>query len=348
MAKFSAISWARASLGNLEVPYSLAGRAHAFVFDGHSVRISIPRFEVGPDFNPVGKSGRIATLSEWTSTDGLSSAWYQIACVEIEIDIPKALDAKAGTFDRPPNAFDLYSTAEQGANTAVTLEYSTRMWAAYQHWLRVCRWVTGQWLLGDPTASAKSGYPRLDYARIKRKNDLKDFWALGGYVHLLRTAKIGDGPWLQIQHALAAHAQPPAWITFLAQAADRIHAEDPTGALLSCAIACETVARAAYFTAAGSPPNEVVEDLMQRVAAQAVIDRWSALTGSGAKAPEVKKLHALFDQRNKVIHAGNIEDLTIAKVKTYFDAAITFVDVADKWYFEARSEVNFRVPLDVV
>lgn len=341
---FKARAWARGPLSGLQVTGDLFGSKHVFRFRNRQFHLTVPNVQIGEDFYPVEAHKEVASLCERRSADpAIETTWYEPAFIEIYTDLENAISAPAGIFSVPNNAFDLVGKQRASRNTNLVKEYDNYLADAFDHWQRIVRWITGSSELGAPLAGMRLTSPRMEFTRVLRVRDGKTYWAIGGFFEAMRRTRLDAEAWRAVESALTAGFEAPVWFTYLDEAHHRLIGSDFTGALLSSAIACETVARQVLWFSAGATEDAVARDLVDRVAAQTIVGRWAELTGLPKAKTHVGDVHTIFDRRNKLVHIGGANALDEQTTKKLTSAARTFVCTADEWLSTKQSLRNPRL-----
>lgn len=343
--KVTASAWARASVESLEVTGDLFGQSHVFEHNERVVEIKLPVVEIGADLRPLGRGNEVATLhSSLAENPQLETTSYAIAWVEVTVALTEQLTLPVQLLQMSPKRPEIAGEQLTKRLDALAIQYEARLATALNHWEAVVRWVTGSSALGRPNASSGRGSAlRLNFTSIVRASDQHRFWTPTNVVALHKGTEINAAAWGAIAAALAAGHEAPIWFRYLDEAHHRFMAWDVTGAVLSAAIACETLAREAFWLASGSPPK-AARDLIDRVSIRAILERWHLLTSVPKSQVRISEVSKLFNLRNRLMHAGGTgADLDRQVVHNLLSAARQFICAADDWYFQSRGTENPRL-----
>lgn len=339
--RFEPQAYCQTDVGNFEIPRSLAKASHSFTVDNTDFTIQLPDFDVDNEFKLTGAQAHHVELSSYTPALGRDSAFINVKRITILAEVSEELISPPGVFEQQANAPGLFSLSEQTRNSRLVEKYARLMYGSFQYWKRVARWVTNSWLLAEASAEAKSLGPQVNFARINDKASGRPFWVSGGIVQLNGRSKVSEVDWARIGLAVAAQAEPPVWISFYNDAVERLNVDDVFGCIASCVIAAETVAREAYHVAAGRPQNSAAVDLMQRVAATTVIDKWKLLTNLPTMPPGASDMKKLLQVRNSLFHLGDQTGIGPGAARRYLTSCGDFVLAVDAWIIAETCETRF-------
>jgi len=196
---------------------------------------------------------------------------------------------------------------------------------ALEYWLRLLRWRTGNWMIGQRQVSGlESGWATYlaDAASEMRFYSGPVDFSVGG------RRPISKRVWNSAQESLSAQAEPPVWYQFLFDGEPRLGVDDLHGSVLSLAIACESLLRALFSKHVGAPRDAEFLRLINLVPVMRLLERWRQL-GFRSKAWERsmdrKAIKSLFECRNRIMHRGSTQELTRAECERYARAARPFV-----------------------
>lgn len=317
----------------------LLGRSQEFPYSGHAARIALPSAEFAEgSAEPTGANANVVSFRNgWANDPRPEVSYYQLEYVNVEIDVPKRVKIPKELLRHP--AVRKSPEADKAAPhlEKLTNDCDDLLAGALRHWMKVARWATDQHAIGV-TDWEVDGAPDLKMARLYEKQSGFGIWASTVVTQFKRAAEIDEKKWDHIGRVLVAGHTPPIWFEYLVEASHRLADQDYSGSVLSSAIACETMARAAFSHLAGNPPNAAAGDLIDRIAAQAIIGRWEKLTGIKAAGA----VHKLFETRNGLVHSGRTGSVDKSKATTSFEAARKFVENGDEWWFAEKGLNNPR------
>lgn len=347
MTTVQTLAWARAMVQSLDIAGDLFGRSHRFKHDARPVEIRIPPVPVGDDFRPIGRASETAALFGWqTENPTLETSRYHLFALEITIEMTEQPTVPVAIFDKPPIQMEIAGPDLAEELTDLVHGYEDRLAAAFQHWQQVARWISSSNALGSSQEMALSNADQLEFTRLIRADDRKAFWLAGGYASLGPATTLNKHLWYAIEDALSHDDSPPLWFRYLDDAFRNGVVRDLPGVVLSCAIACETLAREALWLSSGSTTNPDARDLIDRVPVSSILGRWQRLTGISRIDSRIREINGLFELRNKLMHVGGRgKALDEPAAEKFFEATRAFVLTGDEWYFRERGLTNPRSPV---
>lgn len=321
---------------------AILGRTHTFQYENHDIKISLPVIQFADDSNePSGENAHLVNFrSGWVDRNSPERSFYSVEYLDIEIAIDGTQEIPNSTLAHRAVQIPESKTGETAKLDEIAEKYQSMLVSVWRHWIRMTRWATNQYQVGLNDIEIGDG-GEISYPRICERETRYAVWASPVVFRVLRSAEIDLPRWDHIQTVLNTGHLPPIWFEYLVEAHSRFERSDFSGCLLSCAIACETITRAAFRRLAGTPLNETAGELIDRTAAQAILGNWKKLTGIKADGA----VHALFDQRNKLVHSGHIDGIDRQNAALAMKTAISFVEEADKWWFDEIGEPNLRTAI---
>lgn len=316
----------------------ILGSFHTFSVSGHKARVILPSAEFADDsHDPIGKTAGIVHFSSGYVGQGFEKSFYRLDRIYVEVDVQELVRIPKSVLDidavqKSPDLINSHPHLE-----TISVQYEELAEHAWAHWMRVARWAINEPLIGLPDWTS-NGSPQLQMPRLREKKTGFSIWSAISIITANRSSNIDSNRWHHIASALLDQRTPPVWFDYLVEAEQRFYNRDFSGCVLSCAIACETVARACYFHLIGTPAHPTAAELVDRTAAQAIIGRWKKLTGIEADG----SVHKIFDTRNRLVHSGSADVIDRSIAKETLNAAWKFVDSGDKWWFIEKGEDNPR------
>ena len=305
------------------------GSTCQFQFEDHWVQVAIPHVELTNGNEPVGKLASKGVHSSLSPNDP-ASTWFRLHFIIVEILVSEELFAPPALFDQHANAYELVGDETARTNEILLKSYDELLHRAVDHWQRVVRWVTRTSWLGAPTYRFNSTNEPSHGTRIIRHPDRKTFWIVGGYFAASGSTYLNGPAWAALRSCLADGETPPAWADFIHDAWHRAWSHDLNGAVLSAAVACETLIRSIAFTAAGSDARlqakserEPISNLLKRLSGLFVPH---GSRGDLAGAVNVLQIFAL---RNRLMHDGAAVALDQAEVTSLLSNVAGFIGDAE-------------------
>jgi hypothetical protein len=123
------------------------------------------------------------------------------------------------------------------------------------------------------------------------------FWLQPGRIVVQGQKAITMADWQSAQMALSQNKIPPIWFAFLFEGQQRINDRDLTGAVLSLAIALESIIRNLVTQSASV---KLILDLMPK------FTFWNQ---DWERAADLDRFRKLMTWRNQVMHRADIKDL---------------------------------------
>ena len=337
---------AYAEIDALEVTGDLFGRQHCFTHDDRNVTITLPFVELGSDLQPLERYQNVASYrSGWVDDHRPEVTTYQISHIEVSIKIEEEIKVPPKLLAQPPKHPEIAGQRLSKRLDAMAIGYEARLASAVKHWEEVYRWISGSSALGAPTwRTSREAEAHLSGMALVVSTNKQRFWTPTHTTMSLRGGRADAAIWDAIGSALMNGYEAPIWFRYTDEAHHRLLTQDFNGALLSSAIACETIARECFWLASGATSNEAVRDLMDRVSISGMLDKWPSLVGLPKSDLPMSELRKLFTRRNRLMHAGGKgAALDRAEAETLSASARTFVLASDEWYFARRGIANPRV-----
>jgi hypothetical protein len=281
------------------VPYGILGSTLTFpYFDGH-VTVSLPLAS-----SDKSNSRPSCAFSEGLAGDGdrhPETSWYDISELKFSYRFPAPpfLDGLEAVEWNTPEFAVIPEVEAQLRNSIVKLDDASSYWKA------MARYVTDSGMVGR--SEVKFGKP-VDFrqgAKIFRASDSRVFRNHGGVSFSRVRFKLTKTHWKELEARLRVGFQLPLWFEYIYEAERRFAAHDVNGAVLSAAIASESIVRAVLWSKSPAVADETVRRLFDRVSVQAILSRWTALTGipkSDARMAGKSDVHTLLDLRNDLLH----------------------------------------------
>jgi hypothetical protein len=143
---------------------------------------------------------------------------------------------------------------------------------------------------------------------------------------------------------LLAEQDIPVWQQYLAEAKQKVRAEDLRGVVLDTAIAVETLVRQLLSSAILRKSTSTAEALINTIPISRLLDKWYQLGFDSKQWREIdalKDLKSLFEIRNWVMHRGYKPGPDADRVYAGLSAAEAFIHVGEKW-LQRRARTSDR------
>lgn len=345
MIRTPSVAWARAEVEGLQVTGDLFSRSHTFVHDERTVTVSVPEVRFGPDHEPVREhQDRAAFRQGFVDDKRLDRMAFEIAWLEVTVGVRERISLPDAMLETTAKRPELAGPQLTNRLDKLIIDYETRMAGALLHWEQTVRWLSGSSALGTHGVRVgRASAERLQLTAFQRASDGHRFWLPTGLITLHRRTTLDAFLWEEVGRVLTSGQSEPIWFRYLDEACHRDIGRDLGGAILSCAIACETLAREVFWFKSGATQDENARDLLDRLPVSGILRKWRTLTGLSNSASNVSGVERVFKLRNRLMHAGGKGTvLTEAEVSKLLIAARGFIRTGDEWYFSERQLPNPR------
>jgi hypothetical protein len=299
---------------------ALMGKSHEFEFAESRVIITLPNISEVGDIN---SSQPKAVCQAWRPVNGENiPSNYDIYRVEIKV-ISNAVPAiHPDMLNLNINQYGLIDEEEQQALDDLGNSNFSLAVAAYEYWLAVLRWKTGDHQIGREATvgNAVGQSPRLHTVDTE-----KAVWVSMAVINFGASHKTTLKEWEACEVALQNNEKVPEHIILLQDGQENHQRLDYRRSLIDIAIACEIYLR---FKVLSSMPESLLPSL--RVAIESMnINQYATkffpeildTDGKAAYRKINKGLASLFDLRNKIMHMHNNERATSEQCVRFIDLA---------------------------
>lgn len=325
---FDATASSKIFLSNLNVRADLFGKTHSFQFKGHDVRVSIPEIKINQNLETQPEDP--ARRCTWREIDGkIVDAWYEVDYVIVDVDLREKITAPANIFDIQYNAFDLLGKDKSALNNSLADEYHIIIYDVFNYWARTVRWITRSDGLDAPDWKAVRNEKQIDSAYLLRKCDRKKYWAKGGIYVVQYPTYLNHEAWRSVGKTLISGEVSPIWFDYLFDAQHRVRIQDIEASIISCAIACETLIRAVFWSCVPSVSHEAFVEIVDNVNVRSIANKWIKLP-MGEKLPD--EVHEIFNLRNKIMHDGQARSIKMEDLKNLLKHTEKFIRKTDEKY----------------
>ena len=337
---------AQAEVESLEVTGELFGASHRFEHEGQKVEIRVPAVTLDEKLQPIEKHRRLAEFrSGWAVNPTRETNSYAIGHLETSIALLDPMLIPKAMLDVPPKRTDIAGPILSEELDELSIECEGHLASAVAHWKAVVRWITGSRAIDTPGGlPGRQAEAAFQFQALVSLPDHKRLWMPTAVLALQRPTKLNAEAWTRIGAVLKAGHDVPIWSLFLDQAFRYLQQWDATGCVLTCAIACETLAKqinALSPTNADGTPN--ANSVRTRPRMATIIGNWEALTGYSDKDARTIEIRELVKIRNDLMHSGGIKlNPDHARAQRLYDAAINFVRLGEDLFYSKRGEINPR------
>lgn len=314
-------SWRKYKLTGLAIAPSLSGAVHTFLSKNRQVEVRLPK-------KPKGAKVPF-------QHDSISTNWYKeigskkvplgfdvhtvnvLVSLSSQVTVP---DASIGKVN-----FNLFTRREGARFDRLVEQTESVSDEGFEYWLKVIRWISQIGGIGQPGVIGKeSGWATYLLEEVSEEA----FYSGPLRLVVPSTKSVSKRQWNAAQTALSQNLQPPIWFDFLFEGEHRLHVGDLHGAVISLAVACESLLRVLFFRHAKRPPNKEFLRLVNYVSVSRILSRWRKLGFSGKvweRSMDRGQLQALFDCRNQILHGRGTRELNRQKCKSWSEAARKFI-----------------------
>lgn len=305
----------------------LAGDLHQFDHEGHRITIRLPS---KPTHDGFDEDAAITCQSWRTSTDGRKyPTEYGVHRLRVEVEGKDSSAVPEDAIGRVDVSLFTQSQRERLNKAAARL--SNVADSAFEHWIAVLRWQANNPFIRPPFGPNES----ISFgAYLFEKSTRKRFYSPGHMFVVQPTHAVSRASWKSAQKSLSAAEVVPIWHQYLSDAHTRIVSGDPDGAVLSLAIATETLIRRAMLVFLADPPDDAFLDIVDRHSVFGYLQRWHKFTFGSKRfsaAADIGKLQNLFSHRNRIMHSGKRNRLSIADCRSFFATVRGFIYEGDRY-----------------
>jgi hypothetical protein len=313
--KLAVASWNRFIPRNLYIKPELVGATHSFSLEGFNISIKLPgaqHIHTEPSRGDLFCEGDLLALNSWKEEKGVNVPLeFEVLGVDIEVLISEEIYLSEEVLNRNPCAFDIISDSQQAQLNQLAKRHETVAEKAFDLWVRTLRWKCNNYSIGRPEISGcESGWSTYIIAKPLNKR----IWSTASVIHVNIRKPVTSETWSKVEYALKDQCAPPVYIDLMMDASEHLQLDDFQRTTVDLAIACETYLR--MLVSKNLPVNlpsslsSYIDDAnIRQVLDKFVID---ILGESELKILKKirKKLHRLFDTRNKIVHKGESNGLT--------------------------------------
>ena len=296
-------SWTRFVIRHLGAQSDVMGHEHRFAFDQNMITVKLPRIEHvdrGEGYDEIA-SVRVR------SADGKPRD-YEILKVDVEVSRGGRLVFPLEVLSQSPNAFDLFSEAEQTHLNEVSSQHQLIAERAFEYWIRIVRWTCDDFSLGrDRGEGFHSGWG----TRLADVETGKHVWIPTALFRATSYRTVSLQEWEAIQQSLSAGLYPPAYIEHKHDAEEYVERGDYRRALVDLAVACELFLRAMVVRNLPAELNEKFKKFIEDGNINQYVNQFFQEIINEIGNRQFKKiqpeLRSLFGRRNDLLHLGKAD-----------------------------------------
>jgi hypothetical protein len=233
---------------------------------------------------------------------------YEILKVDIEVSRGSRLVFPLEVLSQPPNAFELFSEAEQTHLNEVSSQYQQVAERTFEYWIRIVRWTCDDFRLGrDRSEGFHSGWG----TRLADVETGKHVWIPTAIFHAQSYRTVSPQEWDAIQQSLSAGLYPLAYIEHKHDAEEYIERGDYRRALVDLAVACELFLRAMVIRRLPAELNDKFKKFIEDGNINQYVNQFFQEIVNEVGNRQFKKiqpeLRSLFGRRNDLLHLGKAD-----------------------------------------
>jgi hypothetical protein len=339
-------AWARSPIIGLDIIGSLYGKSHHFLYSGMRCSIIFPVVEFDDNLNPISRGDRFAKKTSWNSRNPtLDTTLYQLKAIEVTIDTDRTLEIPTPMLETSPKRPDLSGRELEQKLNEISCEYEYLLGEVVSYWKDIVRWVTGSSGLDSHNIlPARYDASHLDYTSLRSKATEHRFWMPTHGMVLHRNTEVNLEAWESINTALVSELVQPLWWLYIHEAQHRLSGQDYNGAVLSAAIALESIIRSCEPPACERLAEQgITRKANDKEPISAILKRWLSCKLGTIDIASYNSAMDLVTKRNKIMHEGNFSArFDRAQVTEIISTVRDFIDSADQWYFIATGKYNPR------
>jgi hypothetical protein len=294
--------WIRFDTYDLEIVPSLAGAIHRFDYGGSPVEIRLPKRPMRKDWK---KDDAPITANGWRVRNGRDIP-LSFGIHEVDAYLSTGLTRRIRVDAIGRVNVGLFSKRERKGLDRITKSGATVLEAAFQYWVDVLRWKSGNATLcqvrSQRQKTSRGAYLVDDMTKASIYRPAMNF--------VIPARKpITARDWRFTGQALSEKSAVPIWQLFIAEAGQKARLGDNRSAILDLAIASETLIRQLAILSSLKPrTNRAAEKLFSQAPISRVLDEWAGLGFGSADwqrlETERKAVKQVLDKRNAIMHRG--------------------------------------------
>ena len=328
------LSWSRFLTRNLLVSSRVLGKRHEFKFEKHNVEVALPNPDIAevaeePSMLSQAEKYRVAIAGRSTDDQNMPTR-IAIESADIVIQLPMKVEIDLRMLETPPNRPEFAGEEQVQELNALSEEYSNLASRAFEYWLRVMRWKSEDPTIGRPAIRGfESGWSTYLVSPKSRTR----FWAGPLAFDIVVKDPIDIRTWNEVEKALNQSLEPPLYYNYLFDSIEHSKTDDLPQAVVELSTSSELFIRTKTMQAVSIDLLPVMRDYLDEANIRFVMRKFflELLSKKGAKYFKriSSSLHALFNDRNTILHSGRKEDLSRDEFLRYLDATRKLIHMAD-------------------
>lgn len=314
-------SWTRLRTTHLAVETVLLGQSHTFTWNDKAIDIKLPE---APTDDEEAESLRVYSYREEEGKKVPLA--FLVLEVDIRADIAGDFHLPQGILERSPNAGDLLTPQQRRRLEECAASEHRTLFQAFDFWTRAMRWSTGLSSLGrDMPNFIGTGWATylIDAARKRR------VWANPLSFTHHGTPKLTQEKWNAAQELLHEIKEVPIWIDLLHEARFHLITGDLRRVVSDAAVAVDSHVRALVQDSMAPSTGPLLRRMVDETNIRQMLKGayGEARVSMGLQPIKiVSEIQQLFDFRNKILHKGEVENLTKDQCRKMLDAAFSLIE----------------------
>jgi len=318
MPNISAKTWTRFVTTNFCVTAETMGSIHEFVFEDHNASVKLPRPEHADRDEQFDD---LATVSS-SRADTEEVLSYRVSKVDVEIAVPEPISVPEEALSNPPKQIEHFSEEQQKAVDRICDQHSELGERAFQYWLEIIRWASGDALIGQPSISGfGSGWSTY----LMESSTNHRVWASPVMFTVHRETEVTKEHWKVAAEHLQNGDELPMHLRFLHDAVTSTRHGQYEKAIIEIAMACEIYLRYAVFEFIPErTPDELVKYIEEANINKYASQFFRSLVDDSQISEYkkiVKEISSLMSRRNNYVHMGQMDDADNALCQRFINTA---------------------------
>lgn len=325
-------SWNRFEVSNFIVEIALLDSFHEFLFDEHTIRISLPSKKDIPEKDVFDESDYEIKLGLAGAkiVDGKEiPTEYAVYQVDVSIVIPDKINISQEFFENKVNPYTHFIESQKNHFDKLAEKYYLMAERVFDLWLRILRWKCNNPAIGRPNIDNFG----TGYTELIDKETQKYIWGhnqpLALFLHKAVTLSI----WSEIETALKDRLKSPVFFDFLFDAIEHLNNGDLQRSIVDTAVSCECLLRIQIMKSLPNNLNGSIKKFVDDANIRQVVTKFFPELLSEDQRKAYKKiestLHQLFDKRNTILHSGKLDDLSEEECKKFINVTRNLISICD-------------------
>jgi hypothetical protein len=309
---------------DFEIKPILCGAQHRFTFEKCDVTVSLPQRPIERQIQKLGQPLQV-TRSRIKPKMPLTFAVNEVYVTLDPRDKRRIPVGAIGTVN-----VTHFTNRQRTALDKITWRLEEIGQRAFEYWLSMLRWKSANYRI-RPTYGRRESFGLRTYLRDKSSGT--NFYRPTLTFTAAREYPLMRKDWKDAECALGNRQDVPIWRDYLADAHTRHMCDDPRRAIVSLAVASETLLRRIAHQFLAHPSNEEFQKMVGQISISRFIESWTKLGLNASrwlKQCEPEKIKKVFDKRNAIMHRGVAEDISNSSIDELIQAVAFFLSQGEK------------------